>query len=272
MNAAVDIYVGRTAHVRETPFRQGFTYRVAMLGLDVDRLEEAGRQLRLFSVDRPNALSFRSRDFGERAAGAPLRPWAERRFAEAGVDVAGGRLKLICFPRVFGSGFSPISIWLGYSAMGALKGAIYEVHNTFGKAHAYVSAFGGAGERQRADKRFHVSPFFDVDGEYRFTLREPGDRFDLLIENLHPEGRRHVASLKLRRRAATDGALLAWLAGMPASGLGVVAAIHWQALRLWLKGARYRSPAASPADRTLAEPVAAPQILHAPAAEGAVRP
>jgi uncharacterized protein len=211
-----------------------------MVEVDIDRLEEAGRGLSLFRVNRNGWVSFHSEDHGERRRDASLRTWAEARFGEAGVDVSGGRIRLISFPRVLGYGFAPISIWLGEAAGGRLAGVIYEVHNTFGETHAYVCPWEPGGERPETDKQFFVSPFFARTGRYRFTLREPGDRLELIVENLQPDGRTHVASLVARRQPMTDRAIADWLIRLPLSGLGVMLAIHWQALRLFLRGAKYQ--------------------------------
>lgn len=255
MKPAARLWFGRTAHVREKPFRRAFNHRVAMIEADIDRLAEADRLSKLFSVNRGNAISFRETDNGARSAAVPLRAWAEGRYAEAGIDLDGGAIRLITFPRVLGYGFSPISVWYGHGPGGDLRGVIYEVHNTFGEAHAYVSALGQADVRDKAGKEFHVSPFFDVSGEYRFTLKPSEERMALTVENMAADGRHHVASLNLRATALTTPAVLKWLVTMPISGLGVMAAIHWQALCLWLKGARYRDKPAQRATRTtLARP------------------
>ncbi|MEP7211192.1 MAG: DUF1365 domain-containing protein, partial [Alphaproteobacteria bacterium] len=198
------------------------------------------------------AIAFHTADHGERRKGTPLRPWAETKFAEAGVSLDGGQIRLISFPRVLGHGFAPISIWLGHGPDGELRGAIYEVHNTFGETHAYVSAC--TRTQHVSDKVFFVSPFFDVSGQYRFTLRSSATRLELIVENLGADGRNHVASLMARPRVMTDAAILKWLIQMPLSGLGVVFAIHWQALLLWVRGARYHmKPVQRPNRTTLAQ-------------------
>mgnify|MGYP003575293964 CR=1 FL=1 len=235
------LWFGRTTHTRLTPFRRSFTHRIAMLEIDIDCLEEAGRLSHLFSVERGNVISFRATAHGARSAAIPLRPWAEARYAEAGIGLDGGAIRLITFPRVAGYGFAPISLWFGYGPDGECRGVIYEVHNTFGETHAYVSAFYPTGERAMGDKDFHVSPFWSAEGQYRFTLRHRGDDLALIVENLAEGGRLHVASLNARAQAMRSGAICRWLLTMPFSGLGVVAAIYWQALRLWLKGARYHA-------------------------------
>ncbi len=255
MKPAARLWFGRTVHVREKPFRRAFSHRVAMIDVDIDRLLEADRLSRFLSVNRGNAISLRETDYGARDVAVPLRAWAEGRYAEAGIDLQGGSIRLVTFPRVLGYGFAPISLWYGYGLDGVVRGVIYEVHNTFGEAHAYVSALGRADVRDKADKELHVSPFFDVSGEYRFTLKPSEERMALTVENLAADGRHHVASLNLRATALTTPAILKWLVTMPISGVGVMVAIHWQAFRLWLKGARYRDKPAQRATRTtLARP------------------
>ena len=226
-----------------------------MLEVDIDRLEEADGLSKLFSIGRGNAIVFRETDVGARNKAVPLRAWAEGRYAEAGVDLEGGRIRLITFPRVLGYGFAPISLWLGYGPGGDMRGVIYEVHNTFGETHSYVSAYGQPDVRDRADKEFHVSPFFDVSGEYRFTFKPGDERMTLAVENIGSDGRQHTASLSVQPVALTTPAILKWLIRIPISGLGVMVAIHWQALHLWLKGAGYRDKPEQRAKRTtLAQP------------------
>lgn len=245
---AAQLWFGRTLHRRERPFVRAFSYDVAMLEVDIDRLEEAGQLSPLVSIGRSNLVSFRPGDHGARSDAVSLRVWAEARLGEAGIRLDGGAIRVLTFPRVLGYGFAPISLWFGHGPGGDLRGVLYEVHNTFGEAHTYVSPVGTeAGHsladdagRMTADKEFFVSPFFDVTGTYRFTLRRTGARVELVVENLGGEGRDHVASMAVAAQPLTSVNVLRWLVSMPISGLGVIFAIHWQALGLWLKGAKYR--------------------------------
>jgi len=247
---AAQLWFGKTVHTRQRPFRRSFTHRIAMLEIDIDRLEEADGLAKLFSVGRGNLIAFRSEDCGARSASASLRVWAEARFAEAGIGLGGGAIRLLTFPRVLGYGFAPISVWYGFAPDGLLRGVIYEVHNTFGEAHAYVSALSPAEGRQSADKEFHVSPFFAVDGKYQFGIRRSEDALTVSVVNFDAEGAQHAASLAVHPRPLTSAQVLKWAVMMPLSGLGVVVAIHWQALRLLLKGARYRDKPAQRERRT----------------------
>jgi uncharacterized protein len=242
---AVAILRSVTTHVRLAPFVRRFQYRLFQLVLDIDRLGEAARATRLFSHNRANVVSFYDRDHGDRS-GAPLRPWADAAFASAGVALNGGPIRLICFPRLLGHAFNPISVFLGYRPDGGLAGVIYEVNNTFGHAHSYVAAIEGAGKAaHRAEKLMHVSPFFDVVGAYRFQLRSSPETFSLVIENWVDGSRQHLATLRGRAAPLTDAAMAGHLLAAPWRIGLVLGAIHWQALWIWLRGAGYR-PAPPP--------------------------
>jgi DUF1365 family protein len=236
-DAAATLILGRTTHARLKPFERRFSYALAMVEMDVDRLDEAGRQSALFAIDGAAPFAFHRADHGERRKGGSLRAWAEQRFAQANVDVTGAEIRLAAFPRVLGFGFSPISLWTARTPAGALIGVLYEVHNTFGEAHTYVQAapLGGT-----AEKELFVSPFMNVEGEYGFTLNTEGDRVSLTVQNRVASETTHVATLVGRRVPLTSRSIASALARLPMSGLGVMTAIHWQALKLWLRGARFR--------------------------------
>jgi DUF1365 family protein len=239
MAPAASLYRAQTVHVRFQPFVHRFRYALSQLLVDVDKLEEGLRGLRLMRLDRPGLFSFHRKDHGDRS-GAALRPWAEARFADAGVALDGGRVELLCFPRVLNFVFNPLSVFFGYGPDGRLRGVIYEVNNTFGETHAYVvPAVGGQIERQEAAKIFHVSPFFDVAGRYRFTLRAPAERFSLVVDKLKDMGRDFTATWQGKRHRLSDGELLRTFVLLPWMTLSVVVAIHWQALLLVLRGAKY---------------------------------
>jgi DUF1365 family protein len=239
------LYVGRTSHARLKPFAARFTYPVYALYLDIDRLAEAARGLRLFGLNRFNLTTFRTSDHGARDGA--LRGWAEARFRDAGICLDGGAIWLLCLPRILGYAFKPLSVWFGYGPDGALRGAIYEVHNTFGEAHSYVAATQPQGRmRQSVVKTFHVSPFFGVDGGYTFTLRPPGEALSLVIEKRVEGAPDHVATWTGERRALSDRELLSAFLRMPFLSLQVIAGIHFEALKLWLKGARYHPKPSAP--------------------------
>ncbi|KCZ94398.1 DUF1365 domain-containing protein [Hyphomonas johnsonii] len=242
---ALNLWLGQTAHARYVPFERRFAYKLALIDIDIDRLDEAGAQSALFAVDAPGLFSFHRRDHGARAD-VPLRRWAEETLASAGVYLAGGAIRLVTFPRHMFYKFAPISLWYGYGPDGALRGIIYEVNNTFGETHSYVAAVTSDRSQHEAGKAFHVSPFFDVTGAYRFTLRAPSDRLGVVVESLKDGQRLHMANITARRRPATTSAFLRIALTAPFSTLGVALAIHWQAAKIWLRGAKYRSKPAPP--------------------------
>lgn len=246
------LYLCKTVHTRLHPFRRRFSQRLCYLYLDIDAL--ADLRLRLLQCDKPGALSFDARDHGDRSGG-PLRPWVERALAQAGVDLGGGAIHLLTLPRVFGYVFNPLSIYFGYGPDKRLRGVVYEVNNTFGQTHAYAAAIAPSGRlaEHAAPKRFFVSPFLDVRGHYRFRLRAPGERLSVAIDNIVDGARVHGAVLAGERRPLSDWALAKMLIGTPLMTLQVIAAIHWHALFIWLRGARYRRrPPQPPAAATAA--------------------
>lgn len=237
---AVQLWTGRTVHVRYTPFERQFQYRIALIDLDIDRLEEAAAVSRLFKLEKPGFFSFRAQDHGPRKKGAGLREWADNLFMESGIEMDGGPIRLVTFPRHLFYKFAPLSLWYGYGPDGDLRGVIYEVHNTFGEQHCYVAAVDAARAEHEAAKTFHVSPFMDLTGSYRFKLHAPEETLRAIIENWKDGRRTHMASIAARRQAMTTVALLRLATMQPFSSMGVSVGIHWQALKVWLRGARYR--------------------------------
>lgn len=147
---------------------------------------------------------------------------------------------LLAYPRVLGYVFNPISIWYAFGPDDRLRALIHEVRNTFGDKHIYVVAVDPQSPRHEFDKALHVSPFMDVDGRYQFSLNVPGDRLVVGIDHSDADGSLLRASLTARRLPFTDANLLRLFATHPLLTMKVMVGIHWQALRLWAKGAVYR--------------------------------
>ena len=241
-DGAAALYFGEVMHARLKPIGHRFRYRVMSLLIDLDRLAAADRRSPLFGVNRAALYSFNEADHGERD-GSSLRLYAERRAAAHGVDLAGGRVLLLCYPRLLGFTFNPLSVYFCYRAGGELALMIYEVRNTFGEIHAYVlpvqpGEISEAGVRQEQDKLFHVSPFIAMAMRYRFRVSPPGARVGLRILETDREGPLLAATFSGRRRSLTTAVLARAFFALPLVTFKIVAAIHWQALRLWLKGAR----------------------------------
>lgn len=230
------LYVGHVMHARLRPRPHRFRYRVFTLLADLDRLAELDRASPLFSVGRFNLVSFQPRDHGWPGANAPLADQARAAFARAGIAVE--RVWLMAYPRLFGYAFNPISVYYGTDAEGRLVGALAEVRNTFGERHTYPLALGADGARARADKAFHVSPFLPMNLAYRFGLEAPGEEARVSIVESDAQGPILTAVFAGTRRALSSRTLLGTLARTPLMTLKVVAAIHWEALRLLGKGIR----------------------------------
>jgi DUF1365 family protein len=209
--------------------------------LDLAELSTLDKELRLFSIGHKNLYGFDPADHGGKDIGE-LRPWVEKTVAEAGVDLEGGRVTLLAFPRVFGYVFNPISVWYCYGSTDELRALIYEVRNTFGDRHVYVVPVDGAQSlRHDIQKRLHVSPFNPMDQTYHFTSTLPASSLSLAIEMSDDDGILFRAGLGLTRLPMSDFNLLKVFFRYPFVTLRVIGGIHWQALRLWLKGAKYRS-------------------------------
>jgi len=241
-HAAAALYFGEVMHARLKPIGHRFSYRVMSLLIDLDRLDEADRQSRLFGVNRAALYSFSEADHGMRD-GSNLRGYAQRCGAEHGIDLTGGRVLLLCYPRLLGYTFNPLSAYFCYRADGELALMIYEVRNTFGELHAYVlpvkpGELSVTGVRQQQDKLFYVSPFVEMAMRYHFRISPPDARVKLRILETDREGPLLAATFHGRRRALTTPALLRSFVALPLVTFKIVAAIHWEALRLWLKGAR----------------------------------
>jgi hypothetical protein len=236
------LYVGAVMHRRLRPTVHQFRYRAFWLLIDLDELPILTARLRLFSHNRFNLFALHETDQGDGSA-TPLRVQAERRLSEAGIDIASGPIRLLCMPRTLGYSFNPISIYFCHRPCGELAAIIYEVHNTFGERHSYVCSVKPKVDeiRQNSRKVFYVSPFMDMDLAYDCRLSAPAERVALGI-NASKGGQRVLhACLAAARRELTDGALLTLFFSIPLITAKVTLAIHWEALRLWLKGMRLRS-------------------------------
>jgi DUF1365 family protein len=238
MTARSSLYTGSVMHRRLHPRRHRFRYRAFWLLLDLDELDALSGRLCCFSYNRPNMFSLYDRDHGDGST-TPLRTQIEVRLRDADIDLAGGRIDLLCMPRTLGYCFNPLSIFFCYQADGSLAALVYQVHNTFSERHSYVIRVerdgGGVALRQRCRKLFHVSPFLDMDMRYDFRIEGPDER--LVVGICASSSVRPVLSAVLSgdRQPLTDRALRRVFLTIPAVTLKVIAAIHWEALRLWAK-------------------------------------
>jgi DUF1365 family protein len=234
---------GILTHRRLDHPRHGFSYSLYMLLLDLDELPEIDRRSRLFGHNRPRPIGFHDRDHLDEDA-RPVRLKVEDLLRRQGIDPPGGRILLLTHARVLGHVFNPVSFYYCYDAKGRLGARVAEVNNTFGDRHCYADA----SPAWRDKKVMHVSPFFSMSGSYRFDLPEPAPSRIVARVDLTREERPVLeARLTLRPRPLTDRALAGALVRYPFMTLKVVAAIHFEALRLWGKGARvFENPSYHP--------------------------
>jgi len=228
------IYEGTVVHSRLRPKRHKLAYRVFTLLLDLDQLDAT--PWRVLGINRAAPLSFWEADHGDGVAG-DLRHWVGRQLDAAGIDLPGARVQVLCYPRIFGYVFNPLTVYFCKSAAGKLEAIIYEVCNTFGERRAYVlPARGDGAVEQSCDKELYVSPFVPMACRYHFHIEPPAEKVLVRIDETDAEGLLLRASFAGAGRTISDRALLRLLLVYPLMTLKVIVAIHWEALRLWAKG------------------------------------
>ncbi|MEM6382346.1 MAG: DUF1365 domain-containing protein [Pseudomonadota bacterium] len=260
-DAPLTIYAGMVMHQRMRPKAHRFSYGVYAVLMDLDQADALDRLSPLFSHNRWNAFSVHDRDHGP-ADGSPLRPWADALLAEGGLERPATRIVLLCYPRIFGAVFNPLSVYYAYDADDALVGVIYEVRNTFGERHSYVARVEDgqlrpSGLRQTRKKLFYVSPLMDMDMRYHFNLKPPGESITIRILEHDPEGPILAASFHGDAVPVTTRTLLKQAMRVPLQTAKVVGAIHYEALRLWLKGIRLRHRPPAPPRHSVRDGVVA---------------
>jgi hypothetical protein len=241
------LYAGKVAHRRLRPRQHHLAYDVFYLLLDLDEIETLAGSSRLFRLGRFGVFSFNAGDYGN-GSDVSLRLQVERHLQSAGLAPDGGPIRLLTLPRILGYAFNPISVYFCHRRGGALAAVLYEVTNTFGDRHSYLIPVESSDTPilQHSKKALYVSPFFDNDLHYTFRLVPPAERLGLAVTGHDDEGPIIVATLDATRRPLTDAALLRALFAYPLMTLKVIAAIHWEALRLWLKGIAVHTRPAPP--------------------------
>lgn len=231
---------GRVRHRRARPFTYDLAHGVYYLALDLDEIDTAVRALRLLRRNRRGVHEFRDRDHWDPPAD-DLRAVVLDHLRAVGEDPTGWRITLVTDPRVLGYVFNPASFYLCRDASGALRIVIVEVHNTHGERHLYtLRPRPGRDDFTAAmDKAFYVSPFIETRGGYVVRVRDEVSRLRITINQIQAEGLVLHASLDLTRRPLTDRTLLRMLIRYPLVTHKTTLMIHWHALRLWLRGARF---------------------------------
>jgi uncharacterized protein len=251
MTLRSSLYIGSVMHRRLHPQRHHFRYRGFWLLIELDELDTLSTNLRWLSYNRPNLFSLYDSDHAD-GSNTPLRVQIERQLAEARIDLAGGRIRLLCMPRTFGYCFNPLSIFFCHRANSTLAAIVYQVHNTFGERHSYIIPVEDAGTvlHQQCRKIFYISPFMDMDLRYDFRIVGPDQR--IVVGICARRGNAPVLSAVLSgvREPLTERNLIRICARIPAVTLKVITAIHWEALKLWVKRTGLRRRPAPPVRAT----------------------
>ncbi len=245
------LYPGKVMHARLKPFGHRFKYRVFTCLFDLDKLRESGALSRFFSINRNNLVSFHEKDHLPQGEESSLRDYVTDLVVRAGCP-APHKIMLLAYPRIFGFVFNPIANYFCYDQNGALTAVIYEVRNTFKERHTYVCKVESgqltrSGLRQERNKIFYVSPFMDMDMRYHFRVTPPCEEVKIRI--FETEGPDPILSATFHGISTPFNTknLLGQVVGLPFMTLKVVAGIHWEALKLWIKGAKFRSRGKPPA-------------------------
>jgi hypothetical protein len=242
------IGTGTVRHRRLRPAEHAFDYRTYFLMLPMRALRAA--PCLALPRNRFGLLSFHDRDHGDGRADALA--WLDELLQAEGIADAQGEVWLHTYPRVLGYCFKPVSFWHCHRDDGTLAAIVAEVNNTFGERHCYLLAGPqlGYGRELQARKVFHVSPFCDVQGRYRFrfmrTAASHDPRLVARVDHDDDQGPLLQTSVSGRLAPLTAATARAAFFGMPLMSFGVIARIHWQALRLWLKHVPFFSKPAPP--------------------------
>ena len=232
------LYAARVVHRRLAPKGHLFVYRVFSLLLDLDELEVAGKRTRLFSINRFNLFSFFERDHGD-GSDVPLKRQVETLLADAGIPLDGGSISLLCYPRILGYVFNPLTVYFCHGSDGALKALVYEVTNTFRERHSYLFRIDEGAQapfRHSCAKALYVSPFIAMEAQYHFAIVPPEERLAVVIRETDPDGPVLNASFTAKRARLSDAILAGYGVSYLFMTVKVMAGIHWEAFRLWRKG------------------------------------
>ena len=239
--SAAAFYTGHVSHRRISSPGHRLRYKLAYVLLDLDQLGQADSLSRYLGVERPGLMSVQSKDHGDGCV--DLAGFVRSLLKQYKIRHEAFRIELLTLPRMFGFVFNPISVYFIYDALGELHHVIYEVNNTFGERQFYVcpTAADKNGYRHSSEKTMYVSPFMDETGSYDFYLHPPGDKTALTIHYKDIDGAEALrAHLALKRLPISNRSAFNILVNFPLMTLGVVAGIHWHAIKLLVKGARYR--------------------------------
>ena len=237
INFSSCIYSGYVTHERFKPKKHFFSYKTFSLLIDLNEISNLEKKIKFFSYNKFNILSFYNIDHGERD-GTSLIQWVKRVLRKSKININLGKIKILCYPRFFGYVFNPLSIFFVYNSNSSLIAILYEVKNTFGEQHTYVfkSNLENKNIKNNCIKKFYVSPFIDLESTYNFKITNPGESLSVLINQMDKDGKLLFASQDgIRSELNTKNLIFSYLKH-PLMTFKVISAIHFEALRLWLKG------------------------------------
>tara|TARA_B100000029_G_scaffold229385_1_gene226928 strand:+ start:1966 stop:2736 length:771 start_codon:yes stop_codon:yes gene_type:complete len=234
------IYSGFITHRRFKPKRHFFTYKTFSLLIDLKEIRSLEKKIKFFSYNKLNILSFYDTDHGPRD-GSSLTEWVKKTLLNANIDIGSGNIKLLCYPRFFGYVFNPLSIFYCYNDALQLKAILYEVKNTFNEQHTYVFSASPKSNLifHKCNKKFYVSPFMEMKTFYNFRLLNPGKIINIFIKQKDDEGTLLTACQVGKRIEMTSKNLFFQFLKHPLMSFKVIMAIHFEALRLWVKGVKF---------------------------------
>ena len=231
------IYIGNVIHKRFKPKKHFFKYSVFSLFLDLDEINELDQQIPFFSYNKFNILSFFDKDHGYRD-GSSIKDWLIHLLQKKNISTINIKIKILCYPRIFGYVFNPLSIFFIYDADSNPIAILYEVKNTFGEQHTYVFKIDIKNKQilNNCKKKFYVSPFMDLESKYFFKVLIPNERLSVIIDQRDKEGKLLFASQDGERVKLSSKNLLKSYLKHPLMTLKIISAIHYEALKLWIKG------------------------------------
>ncbi|MEH6525212.1 MAG: DUF1365 domain-containing protein [Sneathiella sp.] len=233
------LYQGVVSHRRFKPVDHLLNYKMFYFLIDLDELGKLEKNIAFFSIDKPNLISFHHKDYGENNP-PDIKEYVLNKLKSEGVEAEVSRISMLCLPRIFGYAFNPITTYYCYSQSNHLVAIVYEVSNTFGERHSYVFEINNRTNekflKHSCDKEFYVSPFMPMDCRYKFTVLPPSQDVSLAIRQFHLDEPILNASFMGSRYSLTSKSLATALLKFPFNGLKVIIGIHWEALKLWIKG------------------------------------
>ena len=231
------IYNGTVIHRRFKPKVHFFKYSVFSLLIDLSELQFLEKKIKFFSYNSFNLISFYEKDHGCRD-GSSLIDWVKKNLNENNIKSENINIKLLCYPRIFGYDFNPLSIFYVYDNHEKLISILYEVKNTFGEQHTYIFKVENDTNlfQHNCAKKFHVSPFIEMNCNYFFRLLKPGEKISVIIDQYQENEKILYASQNGKRSDFTSLELIKSYLKHPLMTFKIISAIHFEAFKLWIKG------------------------------------